>query len=336
MRWVFYSFVCFGNNIKQVIIFSFFAFLNPGYAQTNSVINLDARDVFVSGILFALADSGKREILLSGYALDRISVKESYENEEDALQDIARRIGARTEVILGVMVIYPPCNPPTAISASHQLKPTPISLSFNRIDPAAIARIISDLHDLNARVLSKEERSLGTAIGIRVKDRKSSDVLALLTATTGIAFTTMSDQSLALYEPDPKSVCPQSISPQLELSALTARAVPLDQASCPNLLKKIPALMRRCEPLELEDFVTLQPRGYIKISGVTSALLESPSGLTYILRKGDYVGRSLGKVVGIDTAGFSVREIKEDRFGEFIFEETRVTYQNERATVNNP
>ena len=69
-------------------------------------------------------------------------------------------------------------------------------------------------------------------------------------------------------------------------------------------------------PLEQFDLGQLDLTGLVWKSDNRRALVQDPSGRSYIVRKGDPIGKNEGVIVEIDDTGVVVREAYVDFHGE--------------------
>jgi hypothetical protein len=314
------------------------AFALPSRAAAEP-LTIVADDVYAIGLLRLLASTEGRELIVAGYALDRISLNKSYDDIEGAVSDVVAQLGARMTIIDGVTTIYPPCRAPQKEPNLIPLQPVRISLSFDRIDPAELLSVIIDLHDLDVAQVPASNSPDALAIGIRVKDRSTSSVLKLIAVTTGVEFKRLAAGKLTIAYPKPDEACKPVSASRAELTVLGNRRIPITgpcpRPPYPELRQHLSKFWDVCGPMEYFDLATLVPRGYISGGKGPVALLETPDGTTADLRQREYVGHHFGKVTAIDAEGFTVEEIRQDLVGLYYVETTRISYRNERQSKSS-
>ena len=83
---------------------------------------------------------------------------------------------------------------------------------------------------------------------------------------------------------------------------------------------------RRREPLEAFPLDSMQMVGSMAKTGRRHAILKVDN-LLYYVKVGDYIGQNFGRILKIDEAELTLREIVQDASGEWVERETALALQ---------
>lgn len=126
----------------------------------------------------------------------------------------------------------------------------------------------------------------------------------------------------------PKKFTPQ---PYSELSAVepfsfqklnVANQTDVVQANSPIAQEK----NRRAEPLEAYPLDSMHMVGSMYRDGVRQAILKVDS-LLYYVKPGNYVGQNFGRILKVDEAEITIREIVQDPAGDWVERISTLTLQ---------
>ncbi len=87
--------------------------------------------------------------------------------------------------------------------------------------------------------------------------------------------------------------------------------------SAPNLSSR-PNQNRPKETLEAYDLEQLRMVGTLQRGKEMNALIKTPDGNLYRVKKGSYLGQNFGMVTAIDETGLQLKEIVEDSGGDWV------------------
>jgi type IV pilus assembly protein PilP len=76
-------------------------------------------------------------------------------------------------------------------------------------------------------------------------------------------------------------------------------------------------MSRRKDPLEAFPLDGMSMTGSMEKAGVRHAILKVDS-LLYYVKRGDYIGQNFGRIVKVDEAELTLREIVQDPSGEWV------------------
>ena len=88
-----------------------------------------------------------------------------------------------------------------------------------------------------------------------------------------------------------------------------------------------PDMNRPKGPLEGFPLDALKMVGTIKRSGVLYALIKTPDGALYKVKRGGYMGQNFGRIVSINDAGVELIETLQDGTGDWIDSKANVALQ---------
>ena len=121
---------------------------------------------------------------------------------------------------------------------------------------------------------------------------------------------------------EPKVFVPQLYQSELKIEPFDGRKLTLGNVSEVSRVGETsqliePELRRRKEPLEAVPLDTMKYVGSLEKKSNSVALLKVDQ-LLYQVKTGGYIGQNYGKIIKINEAELTVREIVQDAAGEWI------------------
>lgn len=220
-----------------------------------------------------------------------------------------------------------------------------IEVQVADVSSAALLTEVASLTRLNV-LFSPLTSSL--RISVSGQGESADEILALIAQKAGLRTTKSgpftlvgapcsmpiaSSGSASLQDPDSTS------KPKCEAPHVNRELTPPKGADkfpshwCPYRKISSDPMRRQCQPLEAFGLHTLAFKGFVRIDGNYKALVESPDGRLHILRQGDFLGRNLGSVSKIGSAGLIVNELVHDDKGDW-YERIHTISYGERSPVD--
>jgi len=78
-----------------------------------------------------------------------------------------------------------------------------------------------------------------------------------------------------------------------------------------------PDMTRPHEMLEEYPLESLKMTGFVRMAGVSYAVIRSPDGKVHKVRAGNYMGQNYGQITSVNESGVTVKELVEDGNGDW-------------------
>ena len=300
-------------------------------AQTSFSVNV--KDAAAAGVLSAVADVADVNLVVLGSARQRLSTEVADSNPSALLAELGKAAGLVHRQMDGVNVLSPQQCERAAEAAMPPLSNDPVSLNFQAVPPSTLLAILADMSNL--RYADPGAAPVGQPqqlVTLRLKRVPAAVAYRLLSAVTGARLAAQPDGSYRIDEA-PRSPCGALPVPK----AANQQVGMLSPDSCPRKARDAQLGIKAslpCEPLEQFALDDLVVRGKIlRPGGKPIALLEAPNGITYAARAGDSIGHQHGRILAIDPAGMTMREMRLDSLNFYREYLVRVDWTNTRYTV---
>lgn len=295
---------------------------SPSFAQQNNAevpILVSVDQVSLPHLIIAIGSITNTNVVVGpGIGGDRLRLHDVFKSPTDFYTKIARENSAELSAVEGVTIIKHRCTPlPTSLLSNGSNEK--ITLHFERTSADTIASIMSDKYTTKTDASENvTEDTLDAPISFRLREATEITTWNALAIAMGVDLIRKDDKTIARREAPALDRCEFDRS-SFALEAKEQGGVfDFKKRACWGKVPDDSGKAMKCEPLETYPLSLIKPKGFITYKDRKIALIETPDGLLYPVRQGNYIGYDFGKIIDISEQGIRLQEYVIGKKGDFV------------------
>ena len=301
-------------------------------AVAQTTFSASVKNAYVAGVLSVAADATDANLVVVGSARQRMTGEVGESSAAALLAELGKAAGLVPQQVEGINVLSPRLCERPAEGAMPPLPSVPVTFNFQAVSPAVLLAVLADFSSLRyADVAARPPGEPEYLITVRLKHVPAAVAYRVLYAATGARLLPQPDGSYRIDEA-PRAPCGALPAPKVASDQAPPRSPDQGPRKLRDAVRGLPS-SPPCDPLEhfaLDDIVL---RGRITRAARPIPLLEAPNGLSYGARPGDYLGHDFGRLMAVDSAGLTLREMRLDSLNFYRERWVRIDWNNTRMSV---